>query len=252
MFEVGYDILMLLVAAALFAGFVDSIAGGGGLITLPVLLLTGMSPLDALATNKVQGIFGSVTSTASYAMAGHVDLRRQIGGALIAFGAGLAGAMTATLLPVDALRYGLPVILIAIAAFFAFKKGLDDLDRIQRISPLMFSAFVVPLIGYYDGAIGPGAGAFYMISFVTLAGYGVLKATAHTKLLNFASNFGGFLAFSMIASPWWKVGLAMGVAQIVGARLGSKMAMKRGARMIKPLLVGTSLVLALRLIWQLM
>lgn len=252
MFEVGYDILALLLAAALFAGFVDAIAGGGGLITLPILMLSGATPLDAISTNKVQSIFGSATSTASYALAGHVDLRRQIGGALIAFGGGLTGALLAAQIPAEALRYALPVILIAIAAFFAFKKGLNDLDRSQRISPVMFSAFVVPLIGFYDGAIGPGAGSFYMIGFVMLAGYGVLKATAHTKLLNFGSNLGGLVAYAAVGTPWWKVGLAMGVAQMIGARLGSGMAMKRGARLIKPLLVFTSLALALRLIWQLL
>uniref|UniRef100_UPI0035AE44DB TSUP family transporter n=1 Tax=Paenirhodobacter enshiensis TaxID=1105367 RepID=UPI0035AE44DB len=252
MFEVAGDIAALLIAAALFAGFVDSIAGGGGLITLPVLMLSGASPIQAIATNKVQAVFGSATATVSYARAGQVDLRRQIGTALIAFAGGLIGALLASRVPAEGLRYALPVILIAIAAFFAFKRGLNDEDRTERLSPVAYSAFVVPLIGFYDGAIGPGAGSFYMLGFVMLAGYGVLKATAHTKLLNFGSNLGGLVAYAAVATPWWKIGLAMGLAQMLGAQLGSRMAMKRGARLIKPLLVATSLALAARLIWQLL
>lgn len=252
MFEVSLDLALLLIATAFAAGFMDSIAGGGGLITLPVLLLAGATPLEALSTNKVQGAFGAATAAISYARAGHVNLRRQIGAAGLAFGAGLVGALLVSAIPTQTLRLVLPVVLIGIAAFFAFKPGLDDTDRIERIRPAAFTAFVVPLIGFYDGLIGPGAGAFYMIGFVLLAGYGVLKATAHTKLLNFASNIGGLAAFAVVGAPWWITGLAMGLAQIAGATVGSRLAMKKGARLIKPLLVITSTALALRLIWQML
>ena len=250
MFEVSLDVAAMLVAAAFAAGFVDSIAGGGGLITLPVLLLAGASPLEALSTNKVQGAFGAATAAVSYAARGHVDLRRQIRAAGLAFVAGLCGALLVARIPTEGLRLALPVILIAIAGFFAFKKGLDDTDRAERIRPASFTAFVVPLIGFYDGLVGPGAGAFYMIGFVSLAGYGVLKATAHTKLLNFASNMGGRVAFAAVGAPWWITGLAMGLAQMAGARLGARLAMRVGAKVIKPLLVVTSTALAVRLIWQ--
>lgn len=240
----------MLIVAAFAAGFVDAIAGGGGLITLPALLLAGATPLQALSTNKVQGTFGAATAAISYAMAGHVNLRPQIGAACVAFGAGAIGAYLASRIPAQGLRLALPVILIGIALFFALKPGLTDEDRVRRITPGVFTAFVVPLIGGYDGLIGPGAGAFYMIGFVLLAGYGVLKATAHTKLLNFSSNLGGLAVFAAYGAPWWIIGLCMGLAQILGARLGAKLAMRAGARVIKPLLVVTSTALAVRLIWQ--
>ena len=252
MFEVSNDLVALLLLAAFIAGFVDSIAGGGGLITLPVMLLAGASPLEALSTNKVQGTFGAATAAVSYAMAGHVDLRKQLGAAFLAFAAGGSGALLVGWLPTEALRFGLPIVLVAIAVFFAVKPGLSDQDRVERISPYLFTAFVVPMIGFYDGLIGPGAGAFYMTGFVLLAGYGVLRATAHTKLLNFASNLGGLAVFAAQGAPWWAIGLAMGCAQIAGARLGSKLAMRIGARLIKPLLVITSSALAARLIWQML
>ncbi len=144
------------------------------------------------------------------------------------------------------------MVLIAIALFFALKPGLDDLDRTRRLTPLAFAIAIVPLIGFYDGLIGPGAGAFYMIGFVTLAGYGVLKATAHTKMLNFASNLGGLAAFALVGNPLWGLGICMGLAQIAGAALGARLATRIGARLIKPLLVATSTILALRLIWQML
>lgn len=252
LFEVSLDLALMLIAAAFAAGFVDAIAGGGGLITLPVLLLAGATPLQALSTNKLQGSFGAATAAISYAMAGQVDLRRQIGAAAVAFAAGALGAYFAARIPAEGLRLALPVILIGIALFFAFKPGLTDDDRIQRLRPVLFTALIVPLIGGYDGLIGPGAGAFYMIGFVLLAGYGVRKATAHTKLLNFASNLGGLVVFAASGAPWWIMGLCMGVAQIAGARLGATLAIRIGARVIKPLLVVTSTALALRLIWQML
>lgn len=250
MIDLAPDLIGLLALAAFIAGFIDSIAGGGGLITLPALMLAGVPPAQALATNKIQGAFGAATAAISYGRSGHVDLRRQKGAAAIAFGGGLTGAALVTILPTDWLRLALPVLMIAIAVFFALKPGLNDLDRAQRITPAAFCALIVPLIGFYDGLLGPGAGAFYMLGFVTLAGFGILKATAHTKLLNFASNIGGLTAFALIGKPLWILGLIMGIAQIAGAACGARLAVRVGARLIKPLLVITSVALAIRLIWD--
>ncbi len=251
MFEVSGDLLFILIAAAFAAGFIDSIAGGGGLITVPALMLAGIPPVTALATNKVQALFGSGMAAVNYARAGYVDVRRQWVAALISFAGALIGALFASSLPTDVIRLGLPVLLIGVALFFAFKKGLDDVDRVQRITPLLFTVAFVPLIGFYDGLIGPGTGAFFMIGFVTLAGYGILKATAHTKLLNFASNVGGLTGFLLVAKPFWMLGLAMGAAQVAGAYVGSTLASRIGAKLIRPVLVVVSTILALKLLWDL-
>lgn len=249
-FEVLPHVAALLVLAAFIAGFVDSIAGGGGLISVPALLLAGASPVEALATNKLQGTFGAATATVSYARAGHVRLRDQAGMAVVSALFGAAGALVAHLIPVEVLRWVMPVVLVAVAAFFALKPGLADADRVQRMRPAVFALTAVPLIAAYDGFFGPGTGSFFMLGFVMLAGFGVLKATAHTKLLNFASNIGSLAIFIPSGATWWAVGFAMAGAQVLGAAIGSRLAMRVGARLIKPLLVVTSTGMALRLIWQ--
>ncbi|WP_367714884.1 TSUP family transporter [Nitratireductor sp. GISD-1A_MAKvit] len=250
MFEASLEILLLLSLAAFFAGFMDAIAGGGGLVTIPALLLAGFPPVLALGTNKLQGMFGSGMATFTYARAGHVKVRGQFLPAFLSFLASIAGALAATIMPADLLRGMLPLLLIAVALYFAFKPNLNDIDRAQRITPFVFGFTIVPLLGFYDGAFGPGTGSFFMLAFVSLAGQGMLKATAHTKFLNFASNVGGLAAFAAVGAVFWKVGLVMGLAQMAGARIGAGFAMKKGARIIKPLLVLVCLALAARLLME--
>ena len=250
MFEVATHVALLLILAAFCAGFVDSIAGGGALIAFPALLLAGASPVEALATNKLQGTFGAGTAMLAYARAGHVRPQDQLGMAAISAVFGALGALVAHLIPVEVLRVTMPVVLIGVAAFFALKPGLSVESRAERIKPAVFAVTVVPAIAAYDGFFGPGTGSFFMMSLVLLAGYGVLKATAHTKMLNFASNLGSLLVFVFSGATWWYVGMAMAMAQIVGASLGARIAMREGARLIKPLLIVVSTAMALRLLWQ--
>lgn len=248
MIGVAPDLLLILIFVAFAAGIVDAIAGGGGLLTVPALLLAGLPPVAALATNKIQGAFGAASATVAYARAGQVRPRAQAGPAALASVAAGLGALLASWLPVEAIRAILPVLLIAIALYFALKKGLGDDDRAERLSAPAFNATLVPAVGFYDGVLGPGAGSFYMLGFVTLRGQGLLRATAHTKLLNLASNLGALSVFALVAQPLWLLGLAMGVAQIAAAALGARIAVRVGARVIRPLLVVTSLALAVRLL----
>lgn len=249
-FEIATDLALILICAAFLAGFVDAIAGGGGLITVPVLLLCGVTPAQALATNKLQGCFGSGTAAITYARAGHVAPLGQWRMALAAALASGVGALVALSVPADLLRGVMPLILIAVALFFWLKPGLSDADRVQRLVPAVFAATVVPVVALYDGFFGPGAGSFYMLGFVLLAGQGLLKATAHTKFLNFASNFGSLLVFAFGGHILWVLGLAMAAAQVAGAMLGARLAMRVGAGLIRPLLVVVCLALAARLLWQ--
>ena len=248
MFEATLQILCWLFLAGLLAGFIDAIAGGGGMVTIPAMLLAGMPPLQALGTNKLQSLFGSGSASWSYARHGHVDLKKQGPMALCAAAGAVLGALLATLIPADWLKLVLPFLLIAIAIYFGLKPNLGSVDRHRRMSERAFAFGFVPVIGFYDGVFGPGTGSFLMLGFVALAGYGLLKATAHTKFLNFGSYVGAFEVFLLTGSVLWKVGLVMGAGQFIGAHLGSRFAMKQGARIIKPLLVTVSIALAIRLL----
>ncbi|MGF0538317.1 TSUP family transporter [Agrobacterium sp. ES01] len=240
--------VLLLFAAALAAGFVDSIAGGGGLITIPAMLIAGIPPLETLGTNKLQGQFGAASATIAYARKGHVDLKAQLPMALAATIGGGVGAGLATIMPGDVLKLLMPFLLIAVAVYFALKPNLSDVDSHRRMAAFAFGVTVVPLIGLYDGLFGPGTGSFFMLSFVSLAGFGMLKATAHTKLLNLGSNVGAFIVFIFSGAILWKIGLIMGVGQIIGAQIGSRLAMRNGARIIKPLLILSCLAMAIKLL----
>ena len=242
--------LLLLILAGFLAGFIDSIAGGGGLITVPALLLAGQPPLGALGTNKLQSLFGSASATYAYASKGHVDTSRQWRSAVLSALGSALGAYLATQISSDWLRTALPLLMVAIAFYFLAKPDLTDEDRSARLPPVLFAGLIVPAIGFYDGVFGPGTGSFFMLAFVMLAGYGVLKATAHTKLLNFASNIGAFAVFAYSGAVDWKIGVCMGFAQMIGAHAGAHFAMKNGAKLIKPLLVTVCLALAAKLLFS--
>ena len=246
--DLGLLILSYLFAAALLAGFIDAIAGGGGMVTIPAMLLAGIPPLQVLGTNKLQSLFGSGSASLAYARHGHVDLRTQWPMALTAALGAVLGALLATVVPAEVLKTILPFLLIGIAVYFGFKPEVGEMDRHRRLGTTAFALAFVPAVGFYDGVFGPGAGSFLMLGFIALAGYGVLKATAHTKFLNFGSNLGAFTVFLAHGAILWKVGLVMGAGQFLGAQLGSRYAMKKGARIIKPLLVIVSLALAIRLL----
>jgi len=246
--DIALNVFLVLFCVAIFAGFIDSIAGGGGLITIPAMLIMGIPPLDTLGTNKLQSQFGSASATIAYARRGHVNLREQLPMAIMAMIGGGLGAFTAAFVPSDLLRTIMPFLLIAIALYFAFKPQLSDIDSHRRITPFVFGLTAAPLVGFYDGVFGPGAGSFYMLAFVGLAGFGMLKATAHTKLLNLGSNFGALVVFASFGATLWKIGLLMGACQFLGAQLGSRLAMRIGARLIKPLLVIVCIAFAIKLL----
>lgn len=247
MTDLAPHILAFLFVAAFLAGFIDSIAGGGGLITVPAMLIAGIPPLQTLGTNKLQSLFGSSSATIAYARKGHVRVQDQWPMFLMAVLGGGLGAMLATVMPGTFLKAVMPFLLIVIGLYFGFKPKLSDEDRHARITPFLFGLTAVPLIALYDGVFGPGTGSFFMLAFVWLAGYGMLKATAHTKMLNFGSNVGAFLIFLLNGVILWKAGLLMGVGQFIGAQAGSRLAMRSGAKLIKPLLLITCFGLALRL-----
>lgn len=245
---VSLDVIAILFVVATLAGALDAIAGGGGLVTLPALLLAGLSPVQALGTSKLQSTFGSLSATTAFARRGMIDWKAAWPIALAAGVAGLCGALCASLLSPQLLRAVVPVMLISIALYFGLSRALKTEDVAPRMALIPFAGFVAPLIGFYDGIFGPGAGAFYMIAIVTLLGYGVLRATAHTKLANAASNLGGLSLFILKGVVVWPIGLTMAVGAFLGAQIGSRLAVRFGPKLIRPLLVTISCAMAIKLL----
>ena len=245
-----WELIAILAGVAVVAGFVDSIAGGGGLLSLPSLLMAGLDPVAALATNKLQGSVGVGSSVAVFARRGLIDFRASLLMVATAFlGAGL-GVLAVGMAPVGLLKAVMPVLLIVMAIYFALSPRLSNDDAVARLSASRFGWMVVPVIGFYDGVFGPGAGSLYLLGFVALRGYGVLRGLAHTRLLNFTSNFAAFIAFAFAGKIVWTVGLAMCAGQIIGAQVGSRLAIRHGAAIIRPLLVMVCCAMALKLLFD--
>ena len=248
MTDIGFDMIAALAAISFLAGFVDSIAGGGGLLTVPALLLAGLDPAQAIATNKVQGSVAAASATYTFGRKGLIEWRRAWGFTLMAFASSIAGALCVQFLPRSMLEVLIPLLLVAMAIYFALSRKMKDEDAQARMSALAFGLTAPVALGFYDGVFGPGAGSFYMLAFVTLLGYGVVKATAHTKLVNFASNGGSLLLYASTGAVVWPVGLVMAGASLLGAQAGSRLAVNLGSRIIRPLLVVISSLMALRLL----
>jgi uncharacterized membrane protein YfcA len=246
--DLGIDMIAALAAVSFLAGFVDSIAGGGGLLTVPALLLAGLDPAQAIATNKVQGSFSAASATYTFGRKGLIAWRQAWGFALIAFASGIAGALCVRFLPRSLLEVSIPLLLITIALYFAFSRKVKDEDAQARMTALVFGLTAPVVVGFYDGIFGPGAGSFYMLAFVTLLGYGVVRATAHTKLVNFASNLGSLLLYAATGAVVWPIGVLMAGTALLGAQVGSRLAIRLGTRIIRPLLVLVSSLMALRLL----
>lgn len=244
---VAPDLLALMMAVGLAAGFLDAIAGGGGLLTVPAYALAGLDPAAAVATNKVNGTLGVAAASAAFARKGVYRGRQPWLLAGSAAAGGVAGALALSSVPTGWLTLAMPFALIVIALYFAFTPALGDKDRAPRVSIALAALVFAPLVGFYDGVFGPGAGSFYMIVCVALLGRAAVQATGETKLANLASNGASLVAFAVMGKIFWPLGLAVGLAQGIGSILGARAAMAGGARLIRPLIVLASLAMAARL-----
>lgn len=247
MLELAPEILAFLFVAAVAAGFVDAIAGGGGLITVPALLAAGVSPVGAIATNKIQGSFGTAAATWTFWRKGRIDFALLKWPLMFTVLGAALGALTVTFVDTTWLMVLLPVLLAGIALYFLFGPKASDEDVHARLTPLAFGA-VAGGIGFYDGFFGPGTGSFFALALVTLMGMGLTRATAHTKALNFTSNIVSVVVFAVGGHVLWAIGLMMALGQIIGGWLGSHAAMRFGPKIIRPLLVIICLAMVAKLL----
>lgn len=225
--------LFLLWLAGLLAGFVDSIAGGGGIISLPALLATGMPPHLALGTNKLQGTFGSLTSALNYSRKGLVSLHEIPRGVIFtAFGA-LTGTVTVQVLSPDFLRHMVLFLLVGVFFFTLFSPDLGKLDQRPSMTTPVFFGCAGLVLGFYDGFFGPGTGSFWTIALVVVLGLDLKKATAHTKVFNFTSNVVALVVFFAGHHVLVTAGLLMGAGQMIGAFVGSRLVIQKGTGFVR-------------------
>ena len=239
----------VLTAVAVLTGFIDAIAGGGGLIMMPALLIVGVPPLNALATNKLQSMFGTATAFANYARKGLVDWRSNRLSVAATFIAAGAGVIVVQSVGSKALALVIPLLLMAVALYVLVSPRMSDEDAHERVSARGYSP-IGALIGFYDGFFGPGTGSFFTTSLVALRGLGLTRATALTKLFNLTSNVAAVLLFALAGQMLWLLGLCMAAGAMLGGWIGSHTAMRFGAGIIRPLLVFLSLALTARLLWS--
>lgn len=241
-------LLLILFSVATLAGFIDSIAGGGGLLTLPTLLAVGLSPAQALATNKLQSCGGSFSASIYFVQKGMVKLSDNKLSILMTFIGASVGSLLILYLNAEVLRLLLPILTIGVGLYFLLTPTLGDTDRERRLTVIPFAIFGAMVIGFYDGFFGPGAGSFYALIYVVLAGFNLAKATAHAKVLNFTSNLASLLFFIGGGKVIWSIGLVMLLGQFIGARIGATLVIAKGKKLIRPMLIIVSLAMSVKLL----
>jgi uncharacterized membrane protein YfcA len=242
--------LPLLFGTGLVAGFVDSIAGGGGLITVPVLLNFGLNPQDALGTNKLQATFGSGSAAWHYAEARTVPLQDCARGFTLSLLGAALGTLAVQQFDPSFLRRLIPVLLLAVAAYTLLKPQLGEKDLHPRMPRGWFDLVFGLTIGFYDGFFGPGTGTFWTMAYMLGLGFNMTRATGYTKVMNFASNLSSLALFLAGGKVLFPAGLTMGLGQWLGARLGSRMVITRGTKFIRPIFIAVVLALTAKLIYE--
>lgn len=239
---------LFLLAASFFAGFIDSIAGGGGLIQLPALLigLPKSDTAEVLGTNKLSSIFGTTTAAALYRKQIKPDPKILLAMGLPAFGGSAGGAVLASKIPTSSMRPMVLVLLIVVAIYTWFKPDLGKFENLrhQPRRRVQIAALAGAIIGFYDGIFGPGTGSFLMLILVASLGYAFITASAIAKVVNVSTNIGAILVFGLHGAVIWQIGIIMGIANISGAIIGARLAIKGGSTLVRKvfLLVTVALI----------
>ena len=228
---------LFLLAASFFAGFIDSIAGGGGLIQLPALLigLPKSETAEVLGTNKLSSIFGTSTAAALYRKQIKPDPKVLLAMGLPALLGSAGGAMLASEIPTSSMRPMVLVLLIIVAVYTWFKPDLGKFENLRHLPKrrVQIAALAGVIIGFYDGIFGPGTGSFLMLILVASLGYAFITASAIAKVVNVATNVGAILVFGINGAVIWQIGIIMGVANISGAVIGARLAIKGGSTLVR-------------------
>jgi uncharacterized membrane protein YfcA len=241
--------IVLLSVAALGAGTVDAIAGGGGLITVPALLAAGLSPHHALGTNKGQSMWGSGAALVAFWRAGRVERKQAPVNFSLGFAGSLGGAAIVSTIDKDALKPIVIAMLIGAAVLLVVRKPVRDQDSPD--AKWWIAALLALVIGVYDGFFGPGTGTFLIVGFVALCGRSLVHASADAKVVNFASNLAAVCVFASHGYIVWQLALPMALCQLVGGVIGAQLAMKGGERIVRGVVLCVCGALILKLVYDL-
>ncbi len=241
---------LFLLSASFLAGFVDSIAGGGGIVQLPALLigLPNSPAAEVLGTNKLSAVFGTTTAAALYRKQIKPDPKVLIGMAIPAFIGSAAGALLASRIPTSSMRPMILVLLIAVAIYTWLKPDLGKLENLRHVPKqrIQIGAIAGAVIGFYDGIFGPGTGSFLMLILVATLGYAFITASAIAKVVNVATNVGALIVFGINGAVIWQIGIIMGFANITGAIIGSRLAIRGGSTLVRKVFLLVTIVLIVR------
>lgn len=245
--------IVFLMVMGFLASFIDSVVGGGGMVSLPAILFTGISPVAALGTNKVAAVMGALTSFAAFVRSGKVDLSLIKILFPLSFIGSLCGVLVVRQIPPDFLRPMVIVLLLAVTAYSLRRKDWGEVSTYGGLTKKMLymSCAAAFSLGFYDGFFGPGAGSFLLFAFLFI-GFDFIGAAANSRALNFASNIAAALLFSYFDLVNYTYALPMGVAMILGAYCGTKMALTKGVGYVKPLFIAMTSVLIGKQLWDML
>ena len=243
-FDFETSLIIILIVTGFIAAFIDSVVGGGGLITLPTLLFLGLNPAAAVATNKLASAIGSLTSTVMFYRSGKLDLTSVYKLFPLVFVGSMLGSWTVHLTNPEVLKPLMLTMLTVVAVYTIFKKEWGNTSTYKKLSIYHFIIFttLIFFIGFYDGFLGPGTGSFLMFAFLMI-GFDFLKAAGSAKFLNFGSNIASLLLFMYLGQVNYIYGLLMGFSQIAGAICGSRFAIKKGHGYIRVLFIVVTVLL---------
>jgi uncharacterized membrane protein YfcA len=241
---------LFLLSASFFAGFVDSIAGGGGLIQLPALLigLPKTETVTVLGTNKLASVFGTTTAAALYRRQIKPEPKVLIAMAAPAFIGSAIGASLASRIPTSSMRPLVLVLLIVVAIYTWLKPDLGKFELLRHHSARRIQIAVAAgsLIGFYDGIFGPGTGSFLMLVLVASLGYAFITASAIAKVVNVSTNLGALIVFGIHGAIIWQIGLGLGVANVTGAIIGSRLAIRGGSTLVRKVFLIVTIALIIK------
>ena len=238
-----------LIGVAFFAGLLSSIAGSGGILTLPALLWAGLPPLSALATNKVQSSIGTLSSAWNFFRQGHIDIKPLLPVLLMGFIGSVVGTLAVQQLDSEILLKLIPFLLIAIALYFVLMPKASEATPQPKISQAWFACTAGLGMGFYGGFFGPAMGSIFPFLLVWLVARNLVTATAETKLMILVVNGTSALIFIAGSHVVWGLAIGMSIAQMIGARLGSNLVMKRGSSFVQPIIITVTLLMAIKLLF---